>query len=171
MSVLRPEVVDTLLRWREVIVAGGVVALGLWVATFGGAFFLGLGVLILLVGVALGVNGMRRMRFVGSGQAPGVVQMIEGQIAYFGPESGGFVALGDLEEVRLEGCADGRCWMLVTREGELVEIPVAARGADILYDAFATLPGIDMGALVAALEGATEGPRVVWRRRPRPALT
>lgn len=171
MSILRPEVAETLIRWREVIVAGGVVAMGLWVGNFGGPFYLGLGVLILLVGAALGVNGVRRMRFAGSGLAPGVVRMVEGQIAYFGPEDGGFVALDDLEELRLERRAAGRSWILLTREAAPLEIPVAAQGADILYDAFASLPGIDMGALVAALEDGGGGPRVVWRRHPRAALT
>ena len=67
--------------------------------------------------------------------------------------------------IRLRG---NRLWRLKQADGQALLIPVAAAGADRLFDAFATLPGMDTQALVAALEGTGED-RVVWRRGKGPA--
>jgi len=106
--------------------------------------------------------------------APGVVEVDEGQIAYLGPAFGGFVALPDLVEIRLVTMRGRRLWRLRQTDGQVLLIPVDATGAERLFDAFASLPGMDMAALVAALSpgtaaapgGLIAGPdmRVLWRR-------
>ena len=50
-------------QWREVIAAGVVAALGLWVATGGGWVLVPFGLLVAAFGAGLAVQGWRRMRF------------------------------------------------------------------------------------------------------------
>jgi hypothetical protein len=171
MNPIRTDVWDALTRWREVILAAGAVVMGAWVMLRGGPFYVVAGAAVALAGLALGINAARRVRFRSATLAPGVVQIVEGQIAYFGPEEGGFAALEEIEQLALDDCAAGRCWVLSLSDGRVLEVPQAARGAEALFDAFATLPGIEMSALMAALDRPRPGARVVWRRRPRPALT
>ncbi|ULB08526.1 hypothetical protein ORIO_01040 [Cereibacter azotoformans] len=188
MSFLRPEVQALLLRWREPAAAAGGMALALWLGSFGGWFFVPLGALIFAASVAWGIIALRRMRFRQAAGAPGLVELDEGQIGYLGPEWGGFVALDDLEELRLVTIRGERHWRLAQSDGQVLAIPVGAEGAERLFDAFATLPGFEMRVLLAALDtppsAAPTGPnvislssqaptmgRVIWRRPARAVLT
>lgn len=172
--MIRPEVMRGLRRWQEVIAAGAVLALGLWLAWLGGWLLMPLGLLIAATGLGLGRQGLRRMRFARGAQAPGVVEVDEAQIAYLGPESGGFVSLAELTEIRLVTLAARPHWRLKQADGQALLVPVDAAGAAALHDAFAALPGIDLGRLAAALqagpgEDAAPGlPLPLWRR-PVPA--
>jgi hypothetical protein len=80
------------------------------------------------------------------------VEVDEGQVGYLGPSFGGFVALPDLVEVRLVTMYGRRLWRLKQADGQALLIPVDAAGAERLFDAFGSLPGMDMAALLAALE-------------------
>ncbi len=168
--MIRAELTTALRRWREVIAGAAVVLPGLWIISFGGAFWIGLGALIAAAGVALAVNALRRLRFRRGTGAPGLVKVVEGQIAYFGPEEGGFVALGDIDELRLAPGPHGPNWELVQPDGAL-RIPASAEGAEQLFDAFAALPGIDMQHVLAMLDAAPAHPRTIWRRHSHRALT
>ncbi len=165
---IRPELVAMLKRWSEVLTGLGVAAFGLWALQARGAFFQGLAGLIVLAGLALAVIGWRRMRFHRDGTAPGVVQIIEGQISYFGPTEGGFVAIGDLVELHLLDRA--RTWLLIAQDDTRLEIPVAASGADALFDAFTRLPDLRMQVLLDALD-APDPPqtRAIWLHPARRA--
>lgn len=151
MSFVRPEILATASRWREVIAALAIAALGLWTATRGGYLLTPLGLALLALGLGWALTAFRRLRFQQDGDAPGIVRVTEGQIAYYGPRVGGFVGLPDLAELRLLTLRGRRIWKLKQGDGQLLHIPVEAEGAAALFDAFATLPGIDMAALVAAL--------------------
>lgn len=163
MSFVRPEIAAGLHRWREVLTGVAVAGAGGWLAGLGGWFFLGLGVAVGIAGLGLAWTGLRRLRFRATRPAPGVVRMVEGQIAYFGPETGGFAALTEVEALRLEPGPQGPVWVLIQPDGPL-QIPVGAEGADRLFDWFAALPGIDMSALHAALGTPSDTPRLLWRR-------
>lgn len=161
---LRPEVLDKLMRWREMAVATAVILLGLWVFGFGGWFFQALGVLIGLTGVAGVLIALRRMKFLREVAQPGVIEVDEGQIRYFGPEGGGFIALREVVELGLQSDASGQSWWsLREADGTVLLVPTSATGAETLFDAFSAFPGIDMGALGAALsdEGTSQS---LWRR-------
>lgn len=171
-GLIRPEALAALARWREVAGAFVLALLGLWVFTFGGWFFQGIGLLLAAAGLAGALIAFRRLRFRRAVAQPGIVEVDEGQVRYLGPHGGGFVAL--TEVTRLEILADlsgRRWWRLGEAGGNVVAIPVAAEGADQLFDAFASLPGLSPAALLAALEAPEGGAITVWRREARRALT
>lgn len=174
MSFIRPEIAAALTTHRETIAAGLVAALGLWFLVLGGFVMPILGLILFVLGLAWGLQAWRRNRFAQEGEAPGIVRVTEAQIAYLGPRIGGFVGLPDLAEIRLLTLRGRRIWKLRPLDGGPLHIPVEAQGADALFDAFASLPGMDTAALVAALsaEGTTESKvvalnavdRLIWAR-------
>ncbi len=161
MPLIRPELKAALSRYSEVLTGLGIAVFGLWALQARGAFFQGLAALVVLAGLALAVIGWRRLRFRREGAAPGVVQVVEGQISYFGPDEGGFIALGDLVELHL--IDNGRLWHLVAQDDTRLTIPVAAAGSEALFDAFAGLPELRMAALLDALDVPGPVPaRCLW---------
>jgi hypothetical protein len=54
-------------------------------------------------------------------------------------------------------------WRLKQGDGQALLIPAQAAGAEALFDAFASLPGMDSQSLVAAA-GGRAGDGVIWRR-------
>lgn len=161
--MIRPELRAALSRWSEVLTGLAIAALGLWaMAGAQGEFFQMLAGLVALTGLGLAAIGWRRLRFHQRGDAPGVVQVVEGQISYFGPETGGFLGIDDL--VALHLLAGGQAWRLEAESGEMLDIPTAAQGADALFDVFATLPGMQMQAVLNALEDPSKPHiRTLWR--------
>jgi hypothetical protein len=175
MSFLRDDARAALLRWREVIGAVAVTALGLWWASLGGMILLPFGLALAALGAGWAWTALRRLRFQPLGDAPGVVELDEGRITYFGLSGGGSVGLSDLAELRLLRMRGRAVWRLKQGDGQAILIPAEAQGAEALFDAFASLPGIDLGQVVAAV---AESPppqsgglvsslgenRVIWRR-------
>ena len=87
-------------------------------------------VVALAVAVAWGIDARRRMRFRREIAAPGVVELIEGAIRYYGARAlGGEIALRDLVEVRLLTLRGHPHWRLRSDAGEALLIPVEAAGA------------------------------------------
>lgn len=175
--MIRSEALATLYRWREVAFAGGLAAWGLWFVALGGWVLVPLGAGALALAAVLGLTALRRLRFAQTIAAPGVAEVIEGEVRYFGPNVGGMVSLAELTEIRLIRLRGRRLWRLKQADGQALLIPVDAAGAEALFDGFATLPGLDMAAVVAAL-GPQAGPSgravvpadtpemlVVWHRK------
>nr|WP_092810786.1 hypothetical protein [Roseivivax marinus] len=163
MDVIRPEVRALLGRWAEALVGAGVVALGvLWASGSGGW----LGWAVVLAGLALTFAGVQRGRFRTGGGGPGIVDVTEGRIAYFGPLSGGVTDLDSIRALSLDATGRPAHWHL-DREGDAaLFIPVTAQGADALFDAFAALPGLDTERMLRALRRPGTGVTVIWRRSP-----
>jgi hypothetical protein len=167
---LRPEVAALIRRWREPLAALAVAALGLWIAASPGPIVQGFGWVLVAGGALALLPAIRRARFAASGDAPGVVQVDERRIVYMGPTHGGAVALDELQQLSLRRMEDGRAaWVLV--EGQtLLVIPVEARGAEALFDAFTALPGLSAQAILAARAGTAPGTVRLWSRAQNPAL-
>ncbi|WP_323767819.1 hypothetical protein [Marinovum sp.] len=165
MSFVRPEVRATLWRWREVLTGGALLALGLWWG-FGATGWMinGLGHLLSLMALALLVLGLQRGRFRDGADGPGVVQITEGRVAYFGPLTGGAVDMADLSRLGLDRRGQPAQWVLVQPGHDPLHIPVTAKGADQLFDAFTTLPGLRTEYMLRELarDSATEA--VIWQR-------
>ncbi|MGC1259958.1 MAG: hypothetical protein WA873_04780 [Jannaschia helgolandensis] len=170
--MIRPEVAALMIRWREALIGGGaiILGLGLWIASGGLiAFF---GAVAMTVGAFLLVSGIRAARFRTATQSPGVVEVDEGRITYLGPILGGSVELDELTEVAFLRTRGGEAfWRLAQFTGQPLMIPEGAAGSDKLLDALAPLPGLDTGAMVRAVQSPAPATITVWRRTGHRALT
>ncbi len=182
--MIRPELRDALYRRREVAGLAALSVPGLWMVWQGGYLLLPLGIMLIAASVTLAWLAERRLRFVQPAAAPGVIEVVEGQIGYFGPAFGGMIAIDDLAELRLVSAGARRLWRLTTAEGETLLIPIGAEGEAMLYDVLSGLPGMETGRLLAAAAGQAPPPgagnlprlqavdsRVIWRRPARAVLT
>lgn len=168
--MIRPEALARLSQWREAGFAAALVALGLWCLWLGGWVFWPLGLALLALGLPLGVISLRKRRFARAtqGHDAGLIELDEAQLGWFGPSGGGFVSLDELVELRLIARGSQRFWRLKQADGQALLVPVATEGSEALFDAFTALPGMNSGALVAALKAAPSpddslGP-IIWRR-------
>ncbi|WP_170346275.1 hypothetical protein [Ruegeria atlantica] len=170
MSFIRPEAKLALWRWREVLVAGFVLILGLsWINGPGG--LLGwIGWLLVAVAIALAVIGVQRTRFRTGSGGQGVVTVDEGQITYFGPLDGGVIATREIERLALDPTSTPAHWVLEQPGQAVLHIPVNAEGAEALFDVFSALPGLKTEHMLAELNSGSTHPVVIWERTPsRPA--
>jgi hypothetical protein len=164
VSFVRPELRAAMWRWREAISGGALFVLGLWAALGPGGLLGGIGWFLAAMGAGLALTGVHRGLFrAPRGQGPGSVDVDEGQVTYFGPLTGGAVALQELTEIALIREGQSPHWRLRAGTATL-HIPVDADGADALYDAFTSLPGLQSGMLVAALQARDGLDRIVWAR-------
>lgn len=168
--MIRDEAMVLLTRYAEVLVALAVVILGVLGLRQPSPILQGIGVVLVAGGVAWGRVAFRRTRFGGRGDAPGAVVVDERRITYFAPFGGGSIALDDLMRIDLvPGAAP--LWTLTAPGQETVNIPHDARSADVLIDAFASLPGFRMDRALAALDKSSGGAITVWRRDGQARLT
>ena len=164
MSFIRPELAAAALRWREALVGGVICALALWAWVAGLGVVHWLSVPLAVAGAALVWVGVQRGRFRGPDDGPGVVQVTEAQLAYFGPLEGGVVAIDALDAIVLDPTGVPQHWVLHQADAEPLHIPVTARGADALLDAFAQLPGFRLEPVLRRLEHPGDQPLQVWAR-------
>lgn len=166
MSFFRPEARAAVLRWREALIGLGVVLLGLWMV-LGPGFLVGLlGYAVLVGGGILIWLGIQRGRFRSADGGAGAVQVDEGQVTYFGPLTGGTVALRELESLTLDGAMFPAHWRLTQKGQPPLFIPVNAAGADALFDAFAILPGLKTERMLSTLRANPHQAVLIWSRGP-----
>ncbi len=165
--MIRPELLAVLRRWREPLLAGGALVLGLWFIALPGAGLTIVGGALAVAAVGLLIPAIQRVRLLQGQDGAGMVEITERQLTYLAAEGGGLLSLDLIADVRL---AD-RVWHLADSAGNRVEIPADARGADTLLDALLVLPGIDAGRVTRALQEG--GDHIIWRKDPSdtPALT
>jgi len=165
VSFIRPEVRAALWRWREALAGLGLALFGGWVAMRGLGIVAVIGVLVMVLGIALAAAGWQRARFRRGTIGAGVVQVTEGQVAYFGPVTGGVRATGMIGRIVLNPLPrSGPVWELHAAGEEPLLIPADATGAEALFDVFETLPGLSMETVLAALEDPGRVPQVLWTR-------
>ena len=162
---IRPEVRAAILRWRECFVGAGVMILALVFWRAGGLLSY-LAPLVACGALGLAWIGLQRGRFRGDGAGVGTVQVVEGQITYFGPQSGGAVAVTELERLTLDGTAFPAHWRLTQSGQPELAIPVDAHGADALFDAFSRLPGLRTERMLSEMRGKPKQQIVIWERAP-----
>ncbi|SPJ22951.1 hypothetical protein [Palleronia abyssalis] len=166
--MIRPELLSQILRWREVLVGVGALAVGLWLAltSFGGTRWVG--VVVAIGGIAIMREGIMRLRRPSDGGGAGVVNVTERQITYLSGTGGGAVSLDILSGVAVE--RDGRggaTWHLMDTEGRQVAIPADAEGARAIFDALAAIPGLSEEEAVAALKAEGRGRQTIWSKGPK----
>ena len=164
MSFIRPEAARALRRWREALVGVGVLILGLmWVFGRPGLLQM-LGYAVVLIGLVFIWVGFQRARFRSSGGGAGAVQVDEGQITYFGPLTGGATDIADMERLTLDRSLKPAHWRLDAPGTPALLIPVNAAGSDALFDAFATLPGLQTERMLHELNTSAHQAVVIWER-------
>jgi len=168
---LRPEAVAVLRRWREPLIALAGAGVGLWIAYSPGPVMAGFGWVVLAVSGVVFALSLRRVRFARGGDGPGVVTLDERRVAYMGPYYGGVVALDDLAALSLRRAGDGKAYWVLAGAQEVLVIPVNAHGAQAMFDAFTTLPGLSMPFVLRQQDATEPGTVTLWRRTAAPALT
>lgn len=169
MNFIRPAVRDHFIKWREPYFVGVMLILGFWLFLHGyltlNLVQQGLGLIISLVGILLFCTAIQRIRFRKSQEAPGVVEVTEREISYFGPMHGKTISLESLCKIELrESEAYASIWVLHHTEGDPMIVPTSAKGSDRLFDAFTSLAGVKMDVLVTALNTASVHSQVIWER-------
>ncbi|MEL6681432.1 MAG: hypothetical protein AAFQ09_02160 [Pseudomonadota bacterium] len=161
----RPEVRAFLWRWREVFFASAVMLLGLWWALGGAGITVWLGYIFIAIGLGWAVAGFQRARFAQDGDGPGVVQVRERRLAYFGPLDGGVMDVDDLSKLELDPRSHpDPSWILTGIEGQRIAIPINAKGAELLFDVFAALPGIKTETVLDVLSRTPDARVTVWSK-------
>jgi len=166
MTFIRPDARAALWRWREVLTGAGLACLGLWWTLGLTGILHWLGYAVLLVAGAMTIMGVQRARFRHGGGGPGVVRVDEGQVAYFGPLTGGVVAIRDLDSLTLDPSGHPAHWVLSQSGAPDLHIPVNAEGAEALFDAFAALPGLRTEHMLAQMQRLPAFPTVIWQKAP-----
>lgn len=165
MSFVRSEVSTGFWRWRESLAGFVVAGVGLFFAIDSLGLMQMLGFSMVVAGAVLMFAGFQRARFrIGSG-GPGVVQVDEGQVTYFGPHDGGSVAIRQLALVELDPKSRPASTWVLTEPGQPpLSIPTTAEGAELLFDVFAALDGIRTERMLAELEKEPGKRVVIWQR-------
>lgn len=165
MSFIRPEAQLVLARWREAILGVLVTMLGLYWTSIPG-LLQWVGVAVALAGALLAFTGLQRARFRTGAGGAGVVSVDESEISYFGPFNGGSMSVRELSMLSLDPRSKPPVWVLSQPGQADLYIPVNAEGSDLLFDAFAALPGIRTDHLLAALNNGADDVVVIWAKRP-----
>lgn len=172
MTFLRPEALSALLRWRDAIVGSVLFVFGFYSALTGLTVLRWTGYVLILLGAALLWEGFKRARFPAPGGGPGVVDVDERQITYFGPLGGGAVSIDELTRVvvrttDLGPAVSDLLWDFTDTSGTTLTIPGDAENAKLIFDALAVLPGADYEAAITAA-GSTENDLfVIWEKDVR----
>jgi hypothetical protein len=151
MNFIRPEVKAFLVKWCEVLVGLGLVLFGLYVAVTSFGLTPWAGGLLMVVGAAVAVQGVLRARFPLGRGGVGVVEVTERQIAYFGPDGGGVVSINELIRVMIYKHRGVLHWQFDARGTPSLTVPNNATKAATLYDALASLDGVDLDAARRAM--------------------
>ncbi|MGC1494777.1 MAG: hypothetical protein WA790_03140 [Sulfitobacter sp.] len=164
MTFFRPEAQAALWQWRECIAGVCIALFGLWLV-MGPGFLLAVpGWALVLGGLVAIWLGAQRARFRGKDGGAGAVQVDEGQVTYFGPLTGGTVALREMDRLSLERSMFPAHWRLDQPGQSPLLIPVNAAGSEALFDAFATLPGLRTERMLSELHATRHQAVVIWRR-------
>ncbi|MGH1367830.1 MAG: hypothetical protein ACRBCL_04380 [Maritimibacter sp.] len=162
MSFIRPEIAAGLYRWREVIIMGVVIALGVYLAASGFGFMRLVGGGFAMIGLGLMIPAYQRARFRAGSGGLGVVDVDERQVTYFAPIGGGAISLDALVRVEIGPDRSGfGVWRLIAPDETLI-IPCSAEGTGALFDAIAGLTGADVEGAIRVTKQSKPDDTVIW---------
>ncbi|WP_108485175.1 hypothetical protein [Oceaniglobus ichthyenteri] len=165
MSLIRPELRAALWPWREALLGGAITLWALYWIISSPGLLRWIGVALLIGGAALAMQGIQRARFPSDGDGPGVVEVDERQITYFGPGPGGGAAISIDALVRVEfATRPTRQWLFHSDGSAPLSVPSDAAGADALFDALSALPGFDTQSAIRAARSNAPAVTPVWQR-------
>ena len=160
---LRPETRAWLRRWGETLGTAAFAALGLWWFATAGDVLAWVGGAVALGGGAASLAAFQRARFRSRGGGVGVLQLDEGRLTYYGPLTGGTIAVREIAAVAIDPRHRPAHWVMSGEGAELL-VPIDAEGADVLLDVFAQLPGLDLQTVMAASRRPLRQPATLWWR-------
>ena len=168
MSFIRPEVLNGIWRWREALFGVFLAAVGGFWAVSQQGILAAIGTSLAIVGALIIFAGIQRTRFrVGAG-GPGVVQVHERLVTYYGPYEGGSVSIDALEKVELDPKVRPTAqWVLTETGGQSIAIPTNAENAEMLFDVFASLDGIKTENMLSKLRDNPEDRVMIWHESQR----
>ncbi len=163
---IRPEAKATLWRFREVILALFVFSLGLWLVLIGFGVVPWVGVALIIASAVLLIAGLQRARFRQGDDGPGLVQITERRLAYFGPLNGGVIDVVDIVSLQFDPSGHpAPYWVLTGPENREIAVPITAKGAEALFDTFSLLPGMRTERLLNVLDHPPDQRVVIWARQ------
>lgn len=165
MSFVRPAANQVIRRWREALVGAAILLIGLyWSFGVTPGLLTWVGYICALIGSALLFAGIQKGRARLGGGGPGVVQVVERRVGYFGPLNGGIVDVDAITSLSFDPTEHPPHWVITHEAGPALHIPANAEGSDALFDVFSSLPGLSPGR-IASVAGQEGGQAVVlWRR-------
>lgn len=167
MSFVRPEVKAAFWRWREALAGLCFAMFGLWMAIGAHGITEMLGFSVVVAGVVVALAGMQRARFRSGSGGPGLVEVLEGQITYFGPTDGGTLSIQGLTKVELDQTTrPAPSWILTETGQPPLTIPTNAEGSELLFDVFASLDGIRTERMLSEMKKRPKRRVVIWQARP-----
>ncbi len=157
--MIRPELRDSLWRWREVIAALILAGLGAWFALSAFGIMEWVGWAVAALGIMLAISAAQKVRFQALDDGPGVVTLDERRVTYLGPLDGGVAELDLMVQLDLTPAPS---WRLINADGSFLDIPTNAKGVEALFDVFITLPGIKTEYMLYVLNRANVAQMTVW---------
>lgn len=146
-------------RWRDVLMALGLSGVGLFFALTAFGILKWIGWVMAALGLFGAIAAWQRMRFAGTGDGAGVVTLDERRVIYLGPTDGGVLDLDLMVQLDLTPSSK---WRLIKDDGDVLEIPSDAKGADTLFDVFNALPGMKTEYMLSVLERPRAGQMTIW---------
>ena len=155
---------DSLLIWRETMVAIILAGLGLYWTTnsYGTLYFIGYG--LLLFGIIFAYVGYQRACFKRKETGGGIVEFTEGQISYFGPKTGAIFSIEDIECLSIDKSNSSSIWIIERTANYKVEIPTNVEGNEVLFDVFNSLEGFQIHQMLEALSSSRCNKTVLWQK-------
>ena len=155
---------DSLLIWRETMVAIIFAGLGLYwtINSYGTLYFIGYGVLI--IGIIFAYVGYQRASFKRKETGVGIVEFTEGQISYFGPKTGAIFSIEDIECLSIDKSNSSSIWIIERTADYKVEIPTNVEGNEVLFDVSNSLEGFQIHQMLEALSSSRCNRTVLWQK-------
>ena len=160
----RNTLLDSLLIWRETMVAIIFAGLGLYwtINSYGTLYFIGYGVL--LFGIIFAYVGYQRACFKRKETGGGIVEFTEGQISYFGPKTGAIFSIEDIKCLSIDKSNSSSIWIIERTADYKVEIPTNVEGNEVLFDVFNSLEGFQIHQMLEALSSSRCNKTVLWQK-------
>ena len=119
---------------------------------------------VLLTGMALAYASYQRTRFKRTETGTGIVEFIEGQISYFGPETGAIFSINDIKRLILDKSKYSSKWIIENTAGYQIEIPTNVEGHEVLFDVFNSLEGFPIHKMLETLSSKQSIRTVLWQK-------
>ena len=94
----------------------------------------------------------------------GIVEFIEGQISYFGPETGAIFSINDIKRLILDKSKYSSKWIIENTAGYQIEIPTNVEGHEVLFDVFNSLEGFPIHKMLETLSSKQSIRTVLWQK-------